>query len=149
MRRSAAVLLAVFLVSATAAFADEAVLVLSTWGMPRDPRFVVEVFANGRLRVTREAPPFDEHGQLTKKIVERRISRAKTQRILDLAAAAKDFAAGCGRFADGTSASMVLKKEEKELRRDCKGADVWPNGKHAQALMNAINAVVPGEMRVY
>jgi len=124
-------------------------LVVTTWGMPRDPRFTVELFENGRLRVTREAPPFTDDGQLTKKVIERRISRSKAQKILKLAADARDFGAGCGRVPEGTHASMVLVKDAKELRRDCRGADVWPNGKHARAMLNAINAVVPGEMRVY
>jgi hypothetical protein len=142
--RAAAVALVVLLLSN-----EGPSLVLTTWGMPRDPRFMVELFENGRLRVTREAPPFSDDGQLTKKVVERRISRSKAQKILKLAADARDFAAGCGGVPDGTHASMVLQKDAKELRRDCHGADVWPNGAHARAMLNAINAVVPGEMRVY
>ena len=117
--------------------------------MPGEPRFVVELFANGRLRVTREAPPLNDDGHLTKKVIERRISRAKAERILKLAAEANDFAAECGRVADGTSASLLLRKGTKEIHRSCHNADVWPNGKRTRAMLNAINAVVPGEMRVY
>lgn len=131
------------------AVAAALVFVLTTWGLPREPRFTVELFENGLLRVTREAPPFRDDGQLTKTVVERRIGRAKAQKIVKLAAAARDFAWGCGHIAEGTNASMVLRHEGKEVKRDCHGADVWPNGKNARAMLNAINAVVPGEMRVY
>jgi hypothetical protein len=117
--------------------------------MPSEPRFVVELFANGKLRVTREAPPFNDEGQMTKKVIERRIPRAKAERIFKLAADATDFAYGCGRVADGTSASLLLRNDVKEIHRTCHNADVWPNGKRARAMLNAINAVVPGEMRVY
>ena len=44
---------------------------------------------------------------------------------------------------------MVLVEEGKTTRRNCRNADVWPNGRKARALLNAINAIVPGEMRVY
>jgi hypothetical protein len=149
VRRAAAVFLAVLVLSATAAPADEPRLVLTTWGMPGEPRFVVELFANGKLRVTREAPPFDDEGKLSKKVIERRISRAKADRIFKLAADATDFASGCGRVSDGTSASLLLRNEKTEIHRTCHNADVWPNGRRARAMLNAINAVVPGDMRVY
>jgi hypothetical protein len=148
VRRAAAVLLAVILLCA-AAPAEDPRLVLTTWGMPGEPRFVVELFANGKLRVTREAPPLDEEGKLSKKVIERRISRAKADHIFKLAADATDFASGCGRVAGGTSASLLLRNEKKEIHRTCHNADVWPNGKRSRAMLNAINAVVPGDMRVY
>ena len=149
MGRAVALFLFITCISATVALAADPVLTLSTWGKPGDTRFVVELFTDGRLRVERDAPPFTSEGQLTKKTVERWVSRTRIRKLLRLAAEAKDFAAGCGEVSDGTSASMVLVEEGKTTRRNCRNADVWPNGRKARALLNAINAIVPGEMRVY
>jgi hypothetical protein len=134
---------------ATAALAADAVMTLTTWGTPDDTRFVVELFADGTVRVARERLPRTADGKLTTNTLERHISRAKRERLLALAAAATDFTAGCNAVRDGTNASIVIIRDAKETRRTCHNADVWPNGKHSRALMNAINAIVPGEMRVY
>lgn len=146
MRPSAIVAAAVF-VCATAASAAH-VVELSTWGAPGDARFDVVVDSSGTLTVTRESFPRTDEG-LTKKTVTKHLSRAQLQKVIKLATDATDFAAGCRAVADGTSASLLVVHDGKETKRSCHNADVWPNGKKSRALLNAINRIVPGEMRVY
>ena len=129
--------------------ADSVALHLRTGGgPPGSDRFDVQLGESGHLSVVRRRLPMTATG-LTETRYEADLPADQVQTLLTLAVAADDFSKGCGLVADGTDASLRVVRAGKETERTCEDASRWPVGSKARSFLDALNALLPSEMRVF
>ena len=119
-------------------------LSLKTGGSIFSAAFDVQLSASGQLRAGKTATPNTRAKTFTHKL-----NAAQTQEILLLASKSNDFALGCGKVADGTSAGMRVIYHGIEHTFSCQGSPDWPRGAATRKLLSAINRYLPPDLQVF
>ena len=121
---------------------------LSTWGMPGATRFNVVLRVDGSLQVRRESQPVTPQGP-TVRSASVHVNPPDADALTAMASEADDFGAECRTIADGTSARLSVVVAGKAVVRTCDMARAWPAGPKTRRLLERLNALLPGDIRVY
>jgi hypothetical protein len=117
-------------------------------GMPGETRFHVTVSAAGEVRVQRESLPI-VRGGLTTRNRSVQLDAGATQRLLQLATDATDFAAGCDAVGDGSDAMLVVRNNGQEATQRCRNARSWPTGGRTRRFLDELNSHLPDDWKVF
>jgi hypothetical protein len=124
-------------------------LVLSTWGMPGEPRFKLTLGESGTLEVVKQSLPITSSGTLTETRATANLPTAAALTLIRSALDVDDFDNGCDKVADGTSAALEVWASGRHTERRCHGAAGWPQGKGMKSLLETLNHHLPRELQVF
>lgn len=113
------------------------------------PNFYVRIDRAGQLSVRRTSLPIVPPGKLTESSTTLRIKPSEARRLIALAEASMDFAAGCEGVTDGTSAELSIRTEHAVVERRCTGAGTWPKGRHTKLFIKTLNSKLPAKFHVF
>jgi hypothetical protein len=127
-------------------------LEIKTWGVPGSDQFSATLNSTGFIQVEKKSLPITKNGLTT---VERQI-RVKPSELTNIriraeqAIKALDFKTSQSRVADGTNISIKLTVGTIQIGTQILGLTmIKDSGPQIEALINGVNDLLPGRLKVY